>query len=262
MRCRDPPVGLYRSTHDPRTTPFLKRLEDVRSLYLELPDGIGVAFAVGALAGLRTGEVLALEWRDIDLDARRIHVERQAREGKVGPLKDDESRIVPLQAPLVPILREWRLRMGGDGLLFRPSKNGGGRPGRAPTFVQIHTLHKVLAKALVASKLPRLTWYQATRHTFASQWVLAGGSIVRLQKIMGHSSVDVTERYAHLQPDTFREAEYLMLAVDLARPEGHVVPLSKTGAETGTNGYAVVYAASGVGPESEDKLAELFYSGA
>jgi site-specific recombinase XerD len=36
------------------------------------------------------------------------------------------------------------------------------------------------------------------RHTFASQWVLSGNSIYRLKEIMGHSSVQVTERYAHL----------------------------------------------------------------
>jgi hypothetical protein len=54
--------------------------------------------------------------------------------------------------------------------------------------------------------LRRLTWYQATRHTFASQWVLNDRSIEKLAAVLGHSSTWVTERYAHLlRPDLFKE---------------------------------------------------------
>lgn len=67
---------LYRPTTDPRTTPFLERLEDVRRVFLTLAEPMSVAFAVGSLAGLRTGEVLALDWeRDVDLSARHLHVQ-------------------------------------------------------------------------------------------------------------------------------------------------------------------------------------------
>jgi hypothetical protein len=43
-----------------------------------------------------------------------------------------------------------------------------------------------------------MSFYQAERHTFASQWVLSGNSIYRLKEIVGPSTVQVTERYAHL----------------------------------------------------------------
>jgi site-specific recombinase XerD len=39
------------------------------------------------------------------------------------------------------------------------------------------------------------------RHTFASNFVIKGGNIVSLQKILGHSTIDMTLRYAHLAPD-------------------------------------------------------------
>src|SRR5262249_9260156 len=100
-------------------------------------------------------------------------------------------------------------------------------------YVQPHTLWNHLAKALAYCQLPELTWYQATRHTFASQWVLAGGSITRLSKILGHSSVEVTERYAHLLPDSFRQAEFALLQTDRAPSVGGVVG-------DGAFGYAVV----------------------
>ncbi|MBN2574937.1 MAG: site-specific integrase [Deltaproteobacteria bacterium] len=219
---------LYRSTHDPRTTPFLERLEDVRRVFLALPDPVNVSFAVGAFAGLRTGEVLGLAWQDIDLEGRRIHVRQQIQDGKVGPLKDSESRVVPLQAALAPILAAYRLATGGEGFLFKPAHgNGGGRPdlGSAPQFMRPQTLHGHLAKALAACGLPSLTWYESTRHTFASQFVLGGGSLEVLRQVMGHSSVTTTERYSHLKPDLFRESAFEVMKVDLSQPAGAVVSL-------------------------------------
>ncbi len=58
---------------------------------------MNVAYANGALAGLRTGEVFALKWEHVDLATRRIHV----RESVAGPLRDKDSRVVPvLDAPI------------------------------------------------------------------------------------------------------------------------------------------------------------------
>jgi len=196
-------------------------MQDVERVFRCLPEPVNVAFAIGAFGGLRTGEVLGLEWSDIDLANRRIHVQRQVKDGRVEVPKDNDSRITPIQAPLLPVLSAWMLKSGGVGLVLKPKHpKRGGRPNSPSTYVQPHTLWKHLARALVNCRLPELTWYQATRHTFASQWVLAGGSVMRLSKILGHSSVDVTERYAHLLPDSFREAEFGMLKADLAPSAG------------------------------------------
>jgi integrase len=227
---------LYRSTWDPRCTPFIEKTEDIRRLYLALPEPIATMFAVGALAGLRTGEIIGLPWEDIDLAGRRLHIRQQVTVGKIGPLKDSESRVVPLLTPLAPILTAWRLATGGEGLLFRPDRpTRGGQPGFPPQYLRPQTLHRHLANAIKVCGLPEMTWYQATRHTFASQWVLGGGSIEVLRTIMGHSSVTTTERYSHLKPDLFRESAYDTVKVDLSRPAGAVVPLARiAGALGGT----------------------------
>jgi integrase len=231
---------LYRNAKDPRTTPFLEKLEDVRRVFLALPTPYRVAFAVGALAGLRTGEVLGLVWRDVDLANRRIYVRQQVHEGRLGPLKDDESRVVLILKPLAPILGEYKLATGGEGLLFPPRyPKRGGRLDTPPAFTRPHTLWRHLAKALEACQLPALTWYQATRHTFASQFVLGGGSIEKLSKLMGHASVTTTERYAHLRTDLFREQDFDVVAVDLSTSGGEVVPLPRK-TENVPNGHAVV----------------------
>lgn len=47
--------------------------------------------------------------------------------------------------------------------------------------------------------------FHGLRHTFASHFMMAGGNILTLQKLLGHSSVAVTMKYAHLAPDFMRD---------------------------------------------------------
>jgi hypothetical protein len=105
-----------------------------------------------------------------------------------------------------------------------------------------HTLGKSLREAFEAINkeghaLPCMTWYQATRHTFASQWVLTGGTLEKLREVMGHSSVVVTERYAHLRGDLFTAADLGRMAVDFSSPMGKILPLARK--ELGAIGNAV-----------------------
>src|SRR5262249_39469258 len=90
---------------DPQKTPFLKPKADIRHAYLALPElasaqPFRAMFAVGVLAGLRPGEVRALEWPDVDFNTRLIHVQRSAD----GPTKDDDSRHVPIPPALAEVL--------------------------------------------------------------------------------------------------------------------------------------------------------------
>lgn len=210
---------LIRPAHDPRTTPFVEKLDDVRRIFLALPEPINIAYAIGALAGLRTGEILGLKWGHVDLSARRIHV----RESADGPLKDDDSRVAPILDALYPVLAAWKLKTRGLGRVVPPMRSDG-------QFLDDHTLRSHFKTAREALTLPPMTWYQATRHTFASQWVMNGGAIEKLKEILGHSTVQVTERYAHLKTDLFGQRELGTIAVDL----------KASSTENGTTGYAVV----------------------
>lgn len=89
-----------------------------------------------------------------------------------------------------------------------------------------------LRQALKSLGLPETwTWYQTTRHTYASQHVLGGGSLAVLREILGHSSVTVTERYAHLRADLFRPEDLLKLSVGMSREGGAVVDLAAARSE-------------------------------
>src|SRR5437762_6365495 len=198
-------MRLIRPTHDPKKTPFIERLDDVRRIFLALPEPLNVAYAIGALAGLRTGEVFALRWTHVDLAARRIHV----RESVNGPLKDGDSRIVPVLDALLPILTEWKLKSGGAGRVIPPMRCDGKKIDNA-------TPGNYLRAALEQLELtqPGLGWYEATRHTFASQWVLSGNSIEKLSAILGHYSVVMT-CYALLRPVLFTPDGLATIAADL-----------------------------------------------
>jgi integrase len=227
---------LLRSDYDTRATPFLQTSDDIRRVFLALPEPYNVAFAVGALAGLRVGETLGLSWEDIDFPGRRLHIHQQLHAGRLCGLKDDEPRLVPLLTSLAPILAAWKLKTGGSGLLFKPANfEKGGRPdlGSPCQYIRPHTLAKHLNKALAECKLPRITWYQATRHTFASQFVLGGGGIELLSKIMGHASITTTEMYSHLRHDLFAEKAFDAVRVDLSKPAGDVVSISRSSGPDG-----------------------------
>ena len=209
-------LRLVRSDHDPRTTPFIEKLDDVKRIFLALPEPLNVAYAIGALAGLRTGEVFALKWHSVDLPGRRILV----RESVKGPTKDRDPRPVPILDALYPVLAAWKVKTGGAGVVVPPLRSDGKK-------VDKNTPGKALREALEALGLARegLGWYEATRHTFASHWAMAGRPLRELQAILGHSSIAVTERYAHLAPGYWAPGVHAALALDLTA-NGSVAQIS------------------------------------
>lgn len=225
----DPTKRLPRSTRtlmrpdsDPRLVPFLRRPEDVARVYQRMTGVPALAFAVGARLGLRTGEVLGLHVEDLDLERRQATISRAVSSGELGPVKDHEARILPIPADLVPLLREASLARGGRGLLCPPGRPGRrSGPSRLPArFLRPQTLAAALATALEGTGLPAVTFYMATRHTFASQYVLAGGELTRLSLLLGHSSPLVTQRYAHLQSQDVALADVDRVAVEFGPRTG------------------------------------------
>src|SRR5262249_35712370 len=77
---------LYKSEHNPNHTPSLERMEQVEAVFRYIRDrshAVAVAFAIGAFGGLRTGEILGLDWADVDLDHGLLHVRQQVSRGRL-----------------------------------------------------------------------------------------------------------------------------------------------------------------------------------
>ncbi|MCC6160568.1 MAG: site-specific integrase [Deltaproteobacteria bacterium] len=153
-------------------------------------DAAHAMFATAIYTGMRFGELAGLRWTDVDLQTRLITVARSFDK----PTKSGHVRHVPILDVLFPTLRDWRLSNGSD-LVF-PNEAGHMHTG-SPRIVKF-TFPEVLAKA----RLPRMRFHDL-RHTFASHWVMNGGDLFRLQKILGHADQAMVQRYAHLAPDAF-----------------------------------------------------------
>lgn len=239
LRLPERTAALVRSDYDPKTTPFIESLADIQRVYRRLlaeAEQLAVAFAIGVMAGLRTGEVLALEWTQVNLVTKRAHLVKSVKKhGRSGVLKGGDSRVVPLQDGLVEVLKWWKLRSGGSGLVVKPlhprAKYMDGKTANRHLRVVLDELgllapfqaHIDAHAGDSGRDWPGMLWYWCTRHTFASQMVMAGRSMEEVSRILGHSSVIITERhYVHLKPDFFRPGVTEALGLSFSRDGGDV----------------------------------------
>lgn len=145
--------------------------------------------------GLRKGELFGLRWRDLDLDSRRLTI---ARSFAATP-KSGKPRHLRLPDAVVPVLQRWQQRCPktAEGLVF-PRRFPDGTWGMVRDASAMLGLPALLA---AAGCRPRPRAWHTLRHTFASHYIMQGGSILALQKILGHSDIKMTMIYAHLGPD-------------------------------------------------------------
>lgn len=88
-------------------------------------------------------------------------------------------------------------------------------------------LREVLAEGCARAGIPTLSPH-VLRHTFGTRWLQAGGDIYKLSKILGHSSVGVTEaHYAHLLKDDLVAASQQVRIPVAPRGEGNVVRMPR-----------------------------------
>jgi integrase len=156
-------------------------------------------YATAVYTGMRQGELAALRWESVDLTRKLITVNHSF----TGPTKASDVRYVPVLDVLLPILRAWKLRCP-SGLLF-PNVSGEMHQPKDRIFCE--RFHRVLDAAgferPTEGRRVHYIRFHDLRHTFASHWMIAGGEIFKLQKILGHKSMELTLRYAHLSPAAF-----------------------------------------------------------
>jgi integrase len=160
---------------------------------------------VALRTGMRIGELLALRWEDVDLNAGRITVRRNVVWGYVGTPKSGKPREIPLSNDALAALKSHRHLRGP--LVF--CDDGG-------HMLTEGEVRHPLWRACKRAGLRQITWH-VCRHTFASHLVMRGVPIKAVQELMGHSTILITMRYAHLAPEVSREAVQLL---DLDAPVG------------------------------------------
>jgi integrase len=160
---------------------------------------------LGGEAGLRCGEMMALQWVDVDLEAGQMCIRRSTWKGQTTVPKDGRQRSVALTLRLAAALKSHRHRRGPFVLC---SDNGAALTQR---LVQGFVLRSARAASLGNVGVHVL------RHTFCSHLAMRGGTGRAIQTLAGHSNLTTTERYMHLSPAA------LDTTIRLLDPRGNIV---------------------------------------
>lgn len=186
----------------------LNREEATRFLEAAKGDRLGFLFSFALSSGMRPGEYLGVQWKDIDLEAGTVVVQRGLVQNKGGwyfaePKTSRSRRTIHLPHALLPALHqhrkqqlEERMAMGGDynnhDLVFATST---GNPLSESNLVKRH--FKPLLKR---AGLPDIRLYDL-RHTCATLLLLKGTNPKIVSERLGHASITLTlDTYSHVLP--------------------------------------------------------------
>lgn len=142
-------------------------------------------------SGLRIGELIALEWHDIDFTKGILTVSKSCHDGKNGLIIDEPKtansrRVIPLPKQLLPILKGIKKKSDSP---FVVSSDG------MPVSVRSYqrSFELLLKRLNIAHK-----GFHSLRHTFATRAIECGMDVKTLSEILGHKNPTVTlNRYAH-----------------------------------------------------------------
>jgi integrase len=170
--------------------------------------------------GLRMGEGASLKWSHVDLDRGIIRVmDSKGVEGRAAFMTET-----------VKAMFEAMKRRGPDDYIF--TKKSGKRLKDTP--IEFAEVVKDLGFNNGITDRRQRVYFHTCRHTFASWHVTAGTDLYTVKKLLGHSSIAMTERYSHLAPGTLQNAtRTLERAIENAGQKkaeedaGQVVNLSK-----------------------------------
>ncbi len=148
---------------------------------------------IAVRTGLRFGELIALQWQDINLKESILTVNRSIVRGIEGSPKNNKSRTVPLTQSVMQMLL---YRKHNGSFVFQDS-------GGAPLKYKIcrRKLHEICELA----GLRKITWHKL-RHSFASHLAARRNSIVAIKELLGHSDIKTTMRYAHVNLPVLQNA--------------------------------------------------------
>jgi integrase/recombinase XerC len=215
VRRADPTLGLP-APRAPRALPRPLAVDDCAAL-LEPAAAPASARDLGALrdqamlellygAGVRVGELVALDVRDLDLVRGEVRVWG----------KGDKERVVPLPEAARGALRAYLDRRRTPGVLAEPlfPSLRTGR-GAKPRRLDVRDVRRRLRRRALAAGLVGRVHPHRLRHSYATHLLDMGADLRAIQELLGHASLSTTQRY------TAVSAERLVAVYDRAHPRAH-----------------------------------------
>jgi site-specific recombinase XerD len=143
--------------------------------------------------GLRLAEICRMKWEDVNLQDQNFTVVNRG----IATTKTGVERTVPLVATAWEIIEQRRAAdPTSEGFVFTTGKGKGPLNGQFVSKRFRHFRNK--------AGLPKGLHFHSLRHSFASFMVKQGTDLYTVKEILGHSSIEVTQKYAHLAPQTMR----------------------------------------------------------
>ena len=149
--------------------------------------------------GVRVGEGCAIKKKDISISTTSISISSSYdfRSGRVKPTKTCKNRHIGINDFLLPILEKHIKSLNDDDFVFQ-SKGG-------KNINNEYIRRKVFLKTIKETGIRSIRIHDL-RHSYASHYVMNGGNLYKLQKILGHASITMTQRYAHLAKEHLIES--------------------------------------------------------
>ena len=149
--------------------------------------------------GNRAGTVCNIKMQDIDFNAKTVTITYTKRK---------KAQILPMSSGLEKALKEyinmWRKYAADDDYLFSTVCEE-----KLTVNALSHSFQKYCARREV-----KQTNLHGLRHSFARNWIINGGNEFKLQKVLGHSSLDMTRKYVTLYSDDLRQDYESFSALD------------------------------------------------
>lgn len=167
------------------------------SVCADLRPKLYLAVLISVHTGLRRGELMGLLRDCLDFQRREIIVKRNFNETDkevVEQTKSKSIRRVPMNAVVYEALSPYKIASSNKRIIAYNLRDA------------YRYAFKTVCKA---SGVPHIRWHDL-RHTFASHLVMRGQDLRRVQELLGHTSITMTERYAHLSPGALKGATDLL----------------------------------------------------
>ncbi|MDF2884161.1 MAG: site-specific recombinase, phage integrase family [Clostridiaceae bacterium] len=166
--------------------------------------------------GLRQGELLALKWKNIDMENMELHVERSLKKVKIiesdgkfkhktilqTPKSKSSVRIVPIPSTLKSILQGQALQQKKDKLKVGESyvKSDFVFTTESGNTINVKNLFKSYKNLLIKASIPHKKFH-ALRHTYATNLFEREVPLKTVSKLLGHSDISITANiYTHVMP--------------------------------------------------------------
>jgi integrase len=138
--------------------------EELQRLFAELGPRERTLVLLDVPTGMRRGEVLATQWRDIDFGKRTLNIRKSIWQQHLGPVKTDESeKVMPLDDEMIADLLRWRSETpyaGDDDWIFASER----MKGRQPLWPEAIERNYIRPAAERAKITKRISWHYSVTH--------------------------------------------------------------------------------------------------